>query len=120
MTAFEEVLKAKNPHAVNVRDVNSPLACALVADKLHVPLAHMEAGRRSFDERLPEEINCRVTDQVSNWLFVTEENGVENLQRGGVPGERVHLVGNVMISSLMRCQRLARRRGLIDELELEK
>lgn len=121
MTAFEPVLVEEDPDAVLVvGDVNSTLACALVAAKLHVPVGHVEAGLRSFDEEMPEEINRKLTDQISRWLFVTEESGVENLEREGIPNERIHLVGNVMIDTLVRCRDLARERtvranlGLVD------
>jgi UDP-N-acetylglucosamine 2-epimerase (non-hydrolysing) len=83
--------------------VNSTLACALVAAKLGVPVAHVEAGLRSYDRAMPEEINRVVTDQISDLLFTTERSAQDNLLREGIPASRVHFVGNVMIDSLMSC-----------------
>ena len=87
---------------VVVGDVNSTLAGALVAVKLGIPVAHVEAGLRSFDRSMPEEINRVLTDQVSDWLFTTEASANDNLAREGVPPDRVHFVGNVMIDTLFR------------------
>jgi UDP-N-acetylglucosamine 2-epimerase (non-hydrolysing) len=87
-----------------VGDVNSTLAGALVAAKLGIQVAHVEAGLRSFDRTMPEEINRILTDALSNKLFVTEPSGVENLRREGVAADKVHLVGNVMIDTLLRCR----------------
>ena len=121
MLAFEEALAGSAPDALLVvGDVNSTLACALVAAKEGVPVGHVEAGLRSFDDRMPEEINRRLTDQLSRWLFVTEPSGVDNLRREGHPEERIHLVGNVMIDSLMRCRDRARDRGTRARLGLEE
>ncbi len=103
MTAFERVALEDRPDlVVVVGDVNSTIACALTAKKLRIPVAHVEAGLRSFDEAMPEEINRRLTDAISDLLFVTEESGVRNLRNEGVTPERIHLVGNVMIDTLMR------------------
>jgi UDP-N-acetylglucosamine 2-epimerase (non-hydrolysing) len=85
-----------------VGDVNSTVAAALVAAKLGIPVAHVEAGLRSFDRSMPEEINRLVTDALSDLLFVSEPSGVENLRREGVPETHVHFVGNVMIDTLLR------------------
>jgi len=82
-------------------DVNSTVACALAAVKLGVPVAHVEAGLRSFDRTMPEEINRLLTDSIGNLLLVSEPSGVENLRREGVPDEKVRLVGNVMIDTLL-------------------
>ncbi len=82
-------------------DVNSTLAAALVCAKLGIPLAHVEAGLRSFDDSMPEEINRRVTDQLSEMLFVTSPEGLDNLAHEGVPADRAHLVGNPMIDTLL-------------------
>jgi UDP-N-acetylglucosamine 2-epimerase (non-hydrolysing) len=101
MTAFEQVCLAEEPDmTVVVGDVNSTLACSVTARKLHVDVAHVEAGLRSGDMRMPEEVNRIVTDSISNLLFVTEKSGAENLAREGHPPERVHFVGNVMIDTL--------------------
>lgn len=105
MKRFEPVLLADRPDAVVVvGDVNSTLACALVSVKLGIPVAHVEAGLRSFDRSMPEEINRILTDSISQWLFVSEASGTENLRREGVAGERIHFVGNVMIDTLIACQ----------------
>jgi UDP-N-acetylglucosamine 2-epimerase (non-hydrolysing) len=102
MTAFEPVVLEWMPDMVLVvGDVNSTLACALVASKLGILVAHIEAGLRSFDRGMPEEINRLLTDQISDLLFVTEPSGVENLRREGVAAEKVFLVGNVMIDTLL-------------------
>jgi UDP-N-acetylglucosamine 2-epimerase (non-hydrolysing) len=101
MKRFEPVLLQENPKAVLVvGDVNSTAACALVAKKLGVFLIHVEAGLRSFDRSMPEEINRLVTDAIADLLLVTEESGVRNLQREGVPAEKIFFVGNLMIDSL--------------------
>jgi UDP-N-acetylglucosamine 2-epimerase (non-hydrolysing) len=101
MRRFEPVLERYAPCCVVVvGDVNSTLACSLVAVKRHVPVVHVEAGLRSFDRRMPEEINRLLTDQIADLLFTTERSAHENLVREGVPGARVRFVGNVMIDSL--------------------
>jgi UDP-N-acetylglucosamine 2-epimerase (non-hydrolysing) len=100
---FETYLAGLGPLAgvVVVGDVNSTLACALAAVKLELPVAHVEAGLRSFDRGMPEEINRILTDQISDLLLASEPSGVENLEREGIAPERVRLVGNVMIDSLL-------------------
>lgn len=103
MLAFELVLLEQQSDLVLVvGDVNSTLACALVAIKLHIPVAHVEAGLRSFDRTMPEEVNRVLTDQIANLLFTTERSANENLLREGVAEEKVHFVGNVMIDTLLR------------------
>jgi UDP-N-acetylglucosamine 2-epimerase (non-hydrolysing) len=102
MVEFEKVLLAEKPDLVVVfGDVNSTLACSLTAKKLLVPVAHVEAGLRSFDETMPEEINRRVTDTVSDLLFTPSADGDENLRREGVAQNKIHRVGNIMIDSLI-------------------
>jgi UDP-N-acetylglucosamine 2-epimerase (non-hydrolysing) len=102
MVEFEKVLLDLRPDLVIVvGDVNSTLACSVTAAKLGVPVAHVEAGLRSFDRGMPEEINRLVTDVLSDHLFVTEEAGLRNLRHEGVPEEKVHFVGHVMIDSLL-------------------
>ncbi len=119
MTAFEPVVLEHEPDAVLVvGDVNSTIACGLVAVKLGVKLVHVEAGLRSFDRDMPEEINRVLTDAISDLLFCTEPAGVENLRREGVPDERVHMVGNVMIDTLLRHRERAERSTVLDDLGL--
>jgi UDP-N-acetylglucosamine 2-epimerase (non-hydrolysing) len=102
MLAFEPVLLHQKPELVLVvGDVNSTLACTLVATKLGFPVAHVEAGLRSFDHAMPEEINRLLTDQVASLLFTTERSGNENLIREGVGREKIYFVGNVMIDTLL-------------------
>ncbi|TWI63009.1 UDP-N-acetylglucosamine 2-epimerase (non-hydrolysing) [Pseudoduganella lurida] len=101
MRRFEPALDELAPAAVLVvGDVNSTLACALVAAKRGVPVIHVEAGLRSFDRAMPEEINRVLTDQLSDLLFTTEESGRANLLKEGIAEERIHFVGNVMIDTL--------------------
>lgn len=101
MLAFEEIVERHRPHCVLVvGDVNSTLACSIVAKKAHVPVAHVEAGLRSGDRRMPEEINRLVTDAITDWFFVTEPAGMENLLREGKPRESVFFVGHVMVDNL--------------------
>lgn len=119
MRRFEPVVMERRPDlVVVVGDVNSTLACALVAAKLGVPVAHVEAGLRSFDRSMPEEINRVVTDALSDLLFVTERSGLENLKREGVPDRKVHFVGNVMIDTLLRHRAAAEQNDILRRLEL--
>ena len=90
-----------------VGDVNSTLAAALVGAKMEIPVAHVEAGLRSFDRAMPEEINRILTDAVSDYCFTTEPSANDNLMREGVAAERIHYVGNVMIDALLRCRERA-------------
>ena len=102
MRRFEPVLDQCRPSAVLVvGDVNSTLACSLVAAKRHVPVVHVEAGLRSFDRGMPEEINRVLTDQIADLLYTTERSAGANLAREGIPPARVAFVGNVMIDSLL-------------------
>ena len=103
MIRLEPVLLERQPDMVLVYgDVNSTVAAALVSSKLRIRLAHVEAGLRSFDRTMPEEINRIVTDQLADLLFTPSEDGDENLQREGISHEKIHRVGNVMIDSLAR------------------
>ena len=100
---FEELLiggEGRPRGVVVVGDVNSTVACTLAAVKQNIPAAHVEAGLRSFDRTMPEEINRLATDAIADLLLVSEESGVENLRREGVAEERIRLVGNVMIDTL--------------------
>ena len=102
MRRFEPVLDQHKPGCVLVvGDVNSTLACALVATKKGIPVAHVEAGLRSFDRAMPEEINRILTNQISDILYTTETSAHQNLQREGIPEARIRFVGNVMIDSLL-------------------
>ena len=102
MIEFEKILISEKPDLVIVvGDVNSTIACSLTAVKLGIKVAHVEAGLRSFDRTMPEEINRILTDAISDYLFVSEESGVKNLKREGIPDEKIFFVGNVMIDSLI-------------------
>lgn len=102
MVAFERICDERRPDCVLVvGDVNSTLACSIVAKKLHVPVAHVEAGLRSRDRRMPEEINRLVTDSITDWFFCTEPAGVANLLAEGKPEEAVFHVGHVMVDNLL-------------------
>jgi len=102
MRRFEPVVDEHQPSCVVVvGDVNSTLACSLVAVKKGVPVAHVEAGLRSLDRAMPEEINRILTDQISDLLYTTERSAHDNLSREGIPAERMHFAGNVMIDSLL-------------------
>ena len=109
MIAFEEVVLGLAPHwVVVVGDVNSTVACSLVAKKLHMNVAHVEAGLRSGDRTMPEEINRIVTDSISDLFFVTEPSGEQNLLREGHSPDKIHYVGHVMIDNLLyQAERLA-------------
>lgn len=118
MTAFEEVCLAEQPYLVIVvGDVNSTMACSIVAKKLSVRVAHVEAGLRSFDLSMPEEVNRIVTDSISDFFFVTEESAVQNLLTEGRPENRIFLVGHVMIDNLLYQARQLEN-GKVDVREL--
>ena len=106
---FEKECLQRKPSLIIVAgDVNSTLACALVAVKLNIPVAHVEAGLRSFDNTMPEEINRILTDRISELLFTSEGSGTKNLLNEGVPKEKIHFVGNCMIDSVSKFIPLAR------------
>lgn len=116
----EYVLSGNLPDLVIVAgDVNSTFACSLVAKKLHIPVAHLEAGLRSFDERMPEEINRVLTDRISDLLLTPSADGDANLLKEGVAPEKIHLVGNIMIDSLISHQAKAERSQIYTELGFE-
>lgn len=101
MIEFEKVcMEARPDMVVVVGDVNSTIAASLVARKMSIPVAHVEAGLRSFDESMPEELNRRLTDNLANLLFVSEPSGMTNLVREGIESERMHLVGDIMLETL--------------------
>jgi len=119
MMRFEKVLVEHRPDLVIVvGDVNSTLACALAATKLHIPVAHVEAGLRSFDRMMPEETNRLITDAISDYLFVTEKSGKENLLKEGIAPNKIFLVGNVMIDTLLKYGEKASRSSVLSELNL--
>jgi UDP-N-acetylglucosamine 2-epimerase (non-hydrolysing) len=135
MRLFEPVLEAEQPEVVLVvGDVNSTLACALAAAKFRRSrpfgwyygprfrpiIVHVEAGLRSFDNDMPEETNRRLTDAISDILCVSEPSGLLNLGREGVPQERMHFVGNVMIDTLMAAREGARKSGILERLRLRE
>lgn len=107
MMAYEKLCNDVRPDiVVVVGDVNSTLACSIVAKKFHIPVAHVEAGLRSGDRTMPEEINRLVTDAISDLFFVTEPSGVEHLRREGQPEESVHYVGHVMVDNVIYQKKL--------------
>ncbi len=117
MRRFEPVCKAEDPDIVLVvGDVNSTMAAALVAVKLGILVAHVEAGLRSFDRSMPEEINRIVTDAIASWHFTTEPSANENLRQEGIPEDRIHFVGNVMIDTLLTCRKRAASSRILDDL----
>ena len=120
MRRLEKIFLDRRPDLVLVvGDVNSTMAAALVAAKLWIPVAHVEAGLRSFDRRMPEEINRIVTDALSDYLFVTEPSGTKNLRAEGVAADRIFMVGNVMIDTLLRFRDKARQSRILQTLGLQ-
>ncbi len=132
MKRFEPVLLKERPDVVLVvGDVNSTVACSLVASKITYPqlpqpsqrsrplVAHVEAGLRSFDRSMPEEINRILTDAVSDFLFITEKSAEENLLREGIPREKIHFVGNTMVDTLLKHRRKAQNSKILARLGLE-
>jgi UDP-N-acetylglucosamine 2-epimerase (non-hydrolysing) len=118
MLAFEKVCVDEKPDLIIVvGDVNSTIACALVGKKMGIKVAHVEAGLRSFDESMPEEINRVLTDRVSDFLFVSEKSGLENLRNEGVENGRIFFVGNIMIDTLVG--NLGRKTGICEKLGLK-
>jgi len=116
---IEDLLIERKPHVVLVvGDVNSTIAAALAAVKLDIPVAHVEAGLRSWDRKMPEEINRVLTDSVSEWLFTTEASAEENLLREGVAADKIHFVGNVMIDTLISHRERAKQLDTVERLGL--
>ncbi len=117
---FEKVLLKEQPDLVIVvGDVNSTLACTLAAVKLHIPVAHVEAGLRSFDRKMPEEINRLLTDAISDYLFTPSPEGDENLAKEGVPAEKIFLVGDIMVDSLLFHLQQAKQTNILVRLGLK-
>jgi len=120
MIEFEKVLIDEKPDLIIVvGDVNSTIACSLVASKLNIKVAHVEAGLRSFDRSMPEEINRLLTDSISDFLFVSEKSGLENLEREGVDKSKIFFVGNVMIDSLIHHLPKAQASSVLKDYNLE-
>ncbi len=117
MLKFEEVLLEEKPDLVLVvGDVNATAACSIVGVKMGIPVAHVEAGLRSGDRKMPEEVNRIITDAISNFLFITEHSGLINLAKEGVPDDKVFFVGNVMIDSLYHFRKKAAESKVLDNL----
>lgn len=121
MIEFEKVLLQEKPDLVIVvGDVNSTLAAALAAVKLHIPVAHVESGLRSYDRAMPEEINRLLTDQISDYLFTPSPDADDNLKKEGVPQEKIFCVGDVMIDSLLYHKPKAEQSQILSQLNLTK
>jgi len=119
MLAFEEILKDEQPDIVLVvGDVNATAACSIVSVKMGIMTVHVEAGLRSGDRTMPEEINRMITDAISDHLFITEHSGLINLAKEGVSDDKIHFVGNVMIDSLVNFREKARQENISKELGL--
>jgi UDP-N-acetylglucosamine 2-epimerase (non-hydrolysing) len=119
MISLEKVLMDIRPDVmVVVGDVNSTLAAALVAAKLLIPIAHVEAGLRSNDRTMPEEVNRMLTDALSEYLFVTEESGLRHLRQEGIADEKIHFTGNVMIDSLVEHLEMAENVPILERLQV--
>lgn len=119
MIKFEKVLLKKKPNLVIVvGDINSTLAATLAAVKLHIPVAHVEAGLRSYDRKMPEEINRLLTDAISDYLFTPSPDADENLIKEGIPKEKIYLVGDVMVDSLLYNKVKARNSDILAKLGL--
>lgn len=120
MERLEPVLEEENPDLVMVPgDVNSTLAAVLTAAKLHIPVAHIESGLRSFDRTMPEEVNRIVADEFSEYLFLHSDEAIENLRAEGIPDERMHFVGNTMIDTLVALEDRFRAAGSAGKLGVE-
>ena len=119
MQEFEKVVLNEKPDMILVPgDVNSTLACSLVASKLGIKIAHIESGLRSFDRTMPEEINRLITDVLADYLFVTEQSGIDHLVHEGIDQNKIHFVGNVMIDSLVELLPQIDQSTIIDTLSL--
>ena len=117
---YEAVLLKDKPDLVIVAgDVNSTIACALDAAKLHIKVAHLEAGLRSFDRTMPEELNRLMTDAISDYLLTPSKDGDENLLQEGVNPDKIYFVGNIMIDSLIEHSEKARNTTILDDLNLK-
>jgi len=121
MIAFEKICLEHRPDLVIVvGDVNSTVACALVAAKMQIKVAHVEAGLRSYDRTMPEEINRLITDQLSDYLFTHSMEANDNLRREGLDANKIHFVGNIMIDTLLKHLATARQSNILQRLQLEE
>jgi UDP-N-acetylglucosamine 2-epimerase (non-hydrolysing) len=121
MIEVEKVLLNEKPDlGIVVGDVNSTLAGALAAVKLHIPVAHVEAGLRSYDQTMPEEINRLLTDHISDYLFTTSKYDDDNLKKEGIPKNKIYRVGNIMADSLLDSRELARKSDILSRLGLKE
>ncbi|OFX68947.1 MAG: UDP-N-acetylglucosamine 2-epimerase [Bacteroidetes bacterium GWE2_29_8] len=121
MIKFEEVVLKEKPDMIIVPgDVNSTVACSLVAKKLNIKLAHIESGLRSFDRTMPEEINRLITDVISDYLFVSEESGLVNLRKEGIDESKIHFVGNIIIDSIVNNMHKIDKSDITERLNIEK
>ena len=120
MERYEEYVLKDKPDLVFVAgDVNSTLACALVAVKLHIPVAHVEAGLRSFDRKMPEEINRLLTDQIADYLLTPSPDANKNLLKEGISPDKIYFVGNIMIDSLVKHKEIAHNSKILQTLGIE-
>ncbi len=120
MIGLEKIFIEQKPDwVIVVGDVNSTIAASMAAAKLHIPVAHVEAGLRSFDRSMPEEINRVLTDSISDLLFVTEQSGLDNLAHEGVTKEKIHFVGNVMIDSLVEHLKKSQQSTVLEQYHLQ-
>ena len=120
MIEFEKILLNEKPDLIIVPgDVNSTIAASLVAAKLHIPVAHVESGLRSFDRKMPEEVNRVITDEISDYLFVTEKSGLTNLKNEGVDENKVFFTGNVMIDSLVNFMPNIDKSDILEKLSIK-
>lgn len=121
MNRTDDVILRENPDLMLVvGDVNSTLACSLVAAKLHIPVVHVEAGLRSFNFKMPEEMNRILTDRLSDFLFTTEESANKNLLKEGVSKEKIYFVGNVMIDTLKDHLKKSQKSKFLQKLKIKK
>jgi UDP-N-acetylglucosamine 2-epimerase (non-hydrolysing) len=119
MVEFEKILLAEKPDLVIVPgDVNSTMACSIVASKAGIPVAHIESGLRSFDRRMPEEVNRVITDHIADYLFVSEKSGIINLDNEGIASDKIFFVGNIMIDSLIQYLPVIEKSEILRSLDL--
>ncbi|NNK79995.1 MAG: UDP-N-acetylglucosamine 2-epimerase (non-hydrolyzing), partial [Flavobacteriales bacterium] len=115
-----EMMKEKPDMVMVVGDVNSTMAAAITANKLHIPIAHLESGLRSGDRGMPEEINRIITDRITNCFFITEQSGWDHLIREGQEEEKMHFVGNTMIDTIVAFEEEIEKSNVLEQCSLEK